>query len=476
MDMNRKIATPVQKMDANIELSIDETKNMPLVPLAEEDELLQEKTIPEGPHADSTHLHTDDHIISKLSAAMSDASFQSVAPTSSPKANEPGKVVNAKNKRKRISGSQIRKRRRIERERRELENKSGVVDFREMGNQTGNEHSSYMEVNETGDDIMSDTRESPICSNRVGMSIPVDAQNDNTTDHDNHKEGDHPMDNPTKPKSTTQKKKRNRKNHKLVRDGRHEPLEGTEVSNTGNSNRDGPPNPIKATDKTNTGTFVEPSRMTEKRSDKEKQKKPTKKPEDRYQALVKEDELRLVIVQRDKPQDELPKEVQENLEIKILSELDKVLDTTEGAGRPPIMVGSGFVRGALRVECLDKFTADWLKTTVAEPDFYPGHTLTAVTVSSLRKKPELVKVTTWVPGTPVDFADLTKRIGILNPSLKTEFWVQFKTELKQNGQLVTFGIPKERLNELEALECTAFCGMKTLEFRIKRDSHKNQQK
>lgn len=137
--------------------------------------------------------------------------------------------------------------------------------------------------------------------------------------------------------------------------------------------------------------------------------------------------------------------------------------------KPPILVWSGSVGSVYRVDCLDKRAADWLETTVQNPDFYPGLSLCVVQAKSLKpKKPKLLKVTVWVPGKQEDFEMLTKRIGRLNPTLQTSGWIKFKSEEKENGQLISFGMPEDHLQSMEAIECTAFSGTKMLHFRVKK--------
>lgn len=184
-----------------------------------------------------------------------------------------------------------------------------------------------------------------------------------------------------------------------------------------------------------------------------------------------EESLRLAIVDVNEQSGGLSELVQRSMEGKILAALDAYLDKMKVSEKPPIFVWSGPIGKAYRIDCLDKRAADWLTSTVQAPNFFPGQKLCVVRAESLKqKKTKLLKVTVWVPGEPESFEVLTKRIGRLNPTLQTSEWVKFNCEEKENGQLVSFGMPEAHLTPLEALECTAFCGTKLLHFRVKKES------
>lgn len=85
-------------------------------------------------------------------------------------------------------------------------------------------------------------------------------------------------------------------------------------------------------------------------------------------------------------------------------------------------------------------------------------------------------MTTWVLGKPEDFVTLVKRIEKLNPPLKSTAWVKFNAEEKEGGQLTAFGMPQEQAKDMEALECSAFSGIRLLTFRIKKEQLKGGEK
>lgn len=183
-----------------------------------------------------------------------------------------------------------------------------------------------------------------------------------------------------------------------------------------------------------------------------------------------DEKLRLSIVGASDHTAGLSEEILKGMEGRVLEALDAYLDKMPASERPPILVWSGIIGSAYRVDCLDQRAAEWLETTVKRQDFYPGQKLTVVQTQSLkRKKPRLLKVTVWVPGQQEKFEVLTKRIKLLNPTLLTSGWVKFKSEEKDNGQLITFGMPENHLQSMEALECTAFCGTKMIHFRVKKE-------
>lgn len=178
--------------------------------------------------------------------------------------------------------------------------------------------------------------------------------------------------------------------------------------------------------------------------------------------------LRLAIVDVDNQMGGLSEAVQGSMEEHILRALDAHLDKMQPSEKPPILIWSGPVDKAYRVDCIDKLAADWLTATVSTAEFFPGQRLCVVKAEDLKqKKAKLLKVTVWVPGKPEDFEVLSKRIGRLNPTLQTSEWIKFRCEEKDNGQLISFGMPEAHLIPMEALECTAFCGTKLLHFRVK---------
>lgn len=409
----------------------------------------------------------------------------------------PGK----KRQRRRISGAQLMKRRRLVMELKMLkeseENGSGRTDMTPSGNLETEEsdETTKMKIDGAGN---SNTN---IQKSRIG---------DTTGSKDDHLES---ISNQTTPNSTS-KKKRKRKSKKvnfdnpkegeaLVHESQNSKTEETTPRNTakkssdkkaGTSSQDGIQAPEKETGNSNTGekhpnadlkSSGQYDRLanrdgTEKyklgtshSNGKSKDTKTftrTSKGKDPESGRIDED-LRLAIVHVDDQRGGLSEAVQRDMEDHILKALDAHLDKMQASEKPPILIWSGPVDKAYRVDCLDNRAADWLRTTVSTPGFYPGQKLCVVTAKCLKPpKMKLLKVTVWVPGKPEDFAVLTKRIERLNPTLQTSEWVKFKCEEKENGQLISFGMPEAQLIPMEALECTAFCGTKMLHFRVKKES------
>lgn len=107
-----------------------------------------------------------------------------------------------------------------------------------------------------------------------------------------------------------------------------------------------------------------------------------------------EESLRLAIVDVDDQSGGLSESVQQAMDGKILAALDAHLDNMQATEKPPILIWSGSVGKAYRVDCLDKSAAEWLTATVPKPNFFTGQKLCVVEAKSLRqKKAKLLKVT-----------------------------------------------------------------------------------
>lgn len=124
---------------------------------------------------------------------------------------------------------------------------------------------------------------------------------------------------------------------------------------------------------------------------------------------------------------------------------------------------------------MDQDIVKWVRHLLLKPSFNPNGSYAVVLAQCLfakkerEPKPILRRVTCWVPGTDeIDFDTLMRRIQFLNPTLKATEWKKFAIYEKEGGHLVCFGMPEEHVKDLQAVECTAFSGLRMLSFRIKR--------
>lgn len=401
-----------------------------------------------------------------------------------------------KRPKKRLSGAQSKKRRRLLQELKAIAERAegGALHSRTDDSQMDEDRSKPNGAKTSGVEI-NDTEESPNGDNSASSPMDVTVQNGKSvipTTADSAEPNSMPTDTHYKRVGTKdnrndesadleedQKKKkrtRKRKNKKTAGNSSLGEKEGTEKgpsTSTGNNSLTNLTAQMqKKSEKPN---FISESEKSRKMQEAPRFGNAEQKPREKevaFERTVKIDEsLRLAIVDANDQTGGLNAAVLDKMEEYLLKALDAHLAKIDETERPPILPWTGTVGSAYRVNCLDKMAADWLYEIVPKPSFCPGQKLCVVTALSLKvRKPKLLKVTVWVPGKAENFEVLTKRIGRLNPSLPTVGWKKFRTDVKEGGQLVTFGMPEEHLAPLEALECTAFSGTKMLFFRVKKNN------
>lgn len=194
------------------------------------------------------------------------------------------------------------------------------------------------------------------------------------------------------------------------------------------------------------------------------------------------EDLRLAIVYTDDHTKVMEEDTSVAIQGQLLKELDEFLVGMKSSQKPPRLVWTGNVRGVLRIDCIDQATVKWVRDLLLKQSFNPDGKYAVVLAQCLYAKKTreprqvLRRVTCWVPGNEeIDFAVLMRRIQLLNPTLKATEWTKFGIYEKEGGRIVSFGIPEEHVKDLEAVECTAFGGLKMLSFRIKKKlDHQNE--
>lgn len=258
--------------------------------------------------------------------------------------------------------------------------------------------------------------------------------------------------------------------------GQSTPIVGTDASMQSNS-RDNAQKPNEGTESNDTGNYVlmmnrpgnnRPVRNARPRVAQSDRKEPEKK---------LSGDLRLAIVYTGDLEKVMTEETFAGLQKRLLEELDAFLINRREVQVLPRIVWTGQVKGVLRIDCVDQPTVKWVRDLLLKESFNPEGELGVVLAECLfakkarEPKPLLRRVTTWVQGNEeIDFVALMRRIQLLNPTLKAMEWKKFGVYEKEGGRIVSFGIPEEHVKDLEAVECTAFSGLRMMTFRIKKRS------
>ena len=122
-------------------------------------------------------------------------------------------------------------------------------------------------------------------------------------------------------------------------------------------------------------------------------------------------------------------------------------------------------RGSLKVTCVDKQSAIWLKGQVRNLRKWEGADLEVIEAHELLK---YVRVMAWIPGAPMDTAVMLRRLEKLNSGLATGRWIIHERHEDASGKGVrlALGVDHRAIPTLQAQGMRPYLGMGRASFRL----------